>query len=759
MMELLSPAGEINAFKAAIENGANAIYMGIGSYNARIMANNFTKEEYIQCIHYAHIREVKVYLTLNTLLYDNEIKEAISLVIELYSHGLDAVIVQDIGVFNIIKKIIPELDIHASTQMSIHNLKQAIYFEKLGFKRIVLARELSIIEIENICKNTNLEIEVFIHGALCVSYSGQCLMSSMIGARSGNRGKCAGPCRLKYSMYQNGRCIEENKYLISKKDILGLKYIQKLMNIGVKSLKIEGRSKTAEYVGNATEKYRKCIDNKLDSNDKKELLQMFNRCGESSGYFEKNQGVESITINSAKNTGLKLGKVISTKDKYIQIKLEEEVDMHDGIEIYSDDKVISTIVTCIRDDNFKLINSSIDENINIWIGDISGKVAIGDTVFKTSSSKLVNKYTEKNSKISRKKHLNVAINILQDCNINAEIEVIVNGLANKFKVEAQYLPQKASNKSVDLEYIKNSFSKTINEPYEIDIIQCNIDDNLFVPVSKMNELRRCIINRLNEIHIISINVENKYLMLDDYLKKHENEVKKINIDEKYLNSLYIYEFLHDYENNFKHDKYDLIYINISDIYRFGDKAIDFITKYKDKIYLCIPNIVLDNLDKYIDENLEKFSSIGIKGILIGNIGYLEKCLELKQNYGLKLNLDYSLNVLNTHSALMYKSMGVDVITISTEIDESEIENIAKVCNIEIVENFVTAMTTRFCPIKSYSGNCNCTKNQYIIKDNFNNIKYNIICDNVDCTVKFVRNISSTENNLYSKRSCVLGIAL
>lgn len=180
MIELLSPAGDIKSFYAAIENGCDAIYMGISKFNARSMATNFDIEEYINCIHYAHIRGVKVYLTINTLVYDEEMKEVVSLVIKLYSKGLDAVILQDIGLFNVIHEILPDLDIHASTQMTIHNLKQVKYLEKLGFKRIVLARELTIDEIEYIVKNSNIEVEVFIHGALCMSYSGQCYLSSVI---------------------------------------------------------------------------------------------------------------------------------------------------------------------------------------------------------------------------------------------------------------------------------------------------------------------------------------------------------------------------------------------------------------------------------------------------------------------------------------------------------------------------------------------------------------------------------------------------
>lgn len=188
-IELLSPAGSIESFKAACQNGADAVYMGVDKYNARAMAVNFGINEYIECIEYAHIRGIKVYLTLNTLMYDDEIKEALDIVLKLYSKGLDAVIIQDIGLGMLIHKLIPKLPLHASTQMSVYSLDQVKYLEGIGFKRVVLARELSVDEIEYICKNTNLEIEVFIHGALCVSVSGQCLLSSTIGNRSANRGR------------------------------------------------------------------------------------------------------------------------------------------------------------------------------------------------------------------------------------------------------------------------------------------------------------------------------------------------------------------------------------------------------------------------------------------------------------------------------------------------------------------------------------------------------------------------------------------
>ena len=349
MIELLSPAGNKESAIAAINAGANAVYMGLNKYSARAMAENFDINQYIDIIDYAHIYGVKVYLTLNTLLYDDELIDALQLLCRLYNSGLDAVIVQDIGFASIVKKYLPDLPLHASTQMTVHSLKQVKFLESLGFTRIVLAREMTFEEIKYIAENSNIELEVFIHGALCVSYSGQCLMSSMIGSRSGNRGKCAGSCRLHMKLYKGEKKIISG-HLLSKKDIYGLEYVNRLKEIGITSLKIEGRGKTKEYISLVTRKYRKCIDEgKMPLEDEKQLLQMFNRTSKSSGYFDSAQKKESISYKVAKNTGLLLGSIIESKNNMVKVKLEEDIDMHDGVEVFGEEKEISTIVTCIKD--------------------------------------------------------------------------------------------------------------------------------------------------------------------------------------------------------------------------------------------------------------------------------------------------------------------------------------------------------------------------------------------------------------------------
>ncbi|MDD2376388.1 MAG: DUF3656 domain-containing protein [Clostridia bacterium] len=555
-------------------------------------------------------------------------------------------------------------------------------------------------------------------------------------------------------MYENNKSIYNNKYLLSKKDIFGIDYIHKLINIGVTSLKIEGRSKTLEYVGIVTEKYRKCIDSNIDEKDIKDLKQIFIRSLESSGYFDKIGSIESISENCAKNTGLKLGTIIGKKDEYIKLKLEENIDLHDGIEIYTSENVVSTIVTCIKNDKFITFNKEVLSDNIVWIGDISKSVNIGDIVYKTSSNKLNKEYRDKILKINRKNLVTGTINILKNTNVNMDL-IINNEIVNIF---INYIPQDSVNKQVDSEYIDNQFSKTIDSPFEFTNLNYNIDDNLFVPVSKLNELRRDIIKRLDESYIVNIDVTEKYNKLDEYIINHNKSLNNLQHNKsKNENSIFIYKYNSIDEYKYIGDYSNIIYLNISDIRRYELQNIDIISKYINEkdVYIYIPNIVLSNLDKYIDSDLERLIKLGVKGILFGNIGYIKMAIDLKSKYGIRIVADYSLNIVNTYAAIFFKEKGIDKITISTEIDESEIQNIANIIDIEVIENFVTAMTSRFCPVKAYSKVCNCNNNSYELKDNHNNIRYNVICDNTDCTVKLVRNISCIENNIFSKRKCII----
>ncbi len=286
MIELLAPAGSMEALRAAVQNGANAVYLGVGSFNARQSAKNFTPQALTEAVKYCHIRGVAVHLTLNTLVSDREVEEAVNLIRQAAESGVDAFIVQDLGVVQLCRKVAPHIPIHGSTQMTVHSLPGVLLCAAWGMTRVVLSRELSREEIDYICRNSPIEIEVFAHGALCMSYSGQCYLSAAIGGRSGNRGRCAQPCRQCY-----GYSRRENRYPLSLKDNCLVSYLQELQRIGVASLKLEGRMKRPEYVAAVTSVYRKALDEGSVSKPMIDtLLKAFNRQGFTDGYYTGNLG-------------------------------------------------------------------------------------------------------------------------------------------------------------------------------------------------------------------------------------------------------------------------------------------------------------------------------------------------------------------------------------------------------------------------------------------------------------------------------------
>lgn len=750
-IELLSPAGSIESFKAACQNGADAVYMGVDKYNARAMAVNFGINEYIECIEYAHIRGIKVYLTLNTLMYDDEIKEALDIVLKLYSKGLDAVIIQDIGLGMLIHKLIPKLPLHASTQMSVYSLDQVKYLEGIGFKRVVLARELSVDEIEYICKNTNLEIEVFIHGALCVSVSGQCLLSSTIGNRSANRGRCAQPCRMKYSLYNSkGKELISNSYILSKKDIFGLEYVNKLKEIGVTSLKIEGRNKNPEYVAGVTKNYRNAINNNINSNTKQELMQLFNRGGISIGYFDGVKYKNSISLLSPKNTGIFLGKVIDKKGVYVKLKLEEDIDMHDGFEIYSEDKVISNIVTCIKNDKYVNVNSTMKKGEYVWIGDVKKSVKIGSNIYKTSSDKLNKKYrlTYSNNVENIKNKVEVEINILKDKKIFAK--VFLNNIC--INIDTNYIPQLANKKELNKEAIISAFSKTQDIPFIFDFKKINIDNKLFVPVSILNELRRKIVYEILKSYKININVSNEEKLVEKLLN--EEVVQNIKIkDSNKVNA----KFLYKYDNKVNYAKVDRLYIDICDYIKYRE---DILEKYKNvQIYIVIPNVVLSNKRKIILDNIDEIFKDNISGVLLGSFEFFKLVLEKKKQYNFSLVADYTLNISNIYSATFLVKEGFDVITPSYDMIVTDIENMSRYVNVEIVEDYITVMTSRYCILGSMledrkeNKNCSmpCLKDRFYLKDDYG-YKYHIINDSTDCIMRLVKQIKNINLDSYNIRN-------
>lgn len=757
-VEVLAPAGSIEAFTAAVNAGADAVYMGVGKYNARTMSKNFSIEEYESCILEAHKRGVKVYLTLNTLMKDSEIKDALKIVARLYSVGLDAVILQDLGLALTLHKLFPDLAMHASTQMSAYSKEQVEFLASLGFKRVVLARELSIEEIKEICNSTNVEIEVFVHGALCVSVSGQCNMSRLIGERSANRGSCAQPCRQKYSLYKRGEAspVISNKYILSKKDIWGLDLVPELVKAGVKSLKIEGRNKFPEYVAEATRLYKKRVTSDVTDMEKHELLQVFNRSGKSEGYLKGLRYKESISVDTPKNVGLALGKVLDVKGKFIKVKLQECINLHDGIEVYSD-SVISTIVTCIKDENGNIVNDQMNKGDFVWLGDINGKCKVGDKVFKTTDSQVISRLnSEFVKKLTRKTKCDVDILVKSNSSVKVKASI-----ANKSIVyESEVMPQKSINHALTESEIKEAFSKTQDTFVDFNVT-CALDDGLYLSKAELNCVRREVIEKLEDMYKVMLDVSSELEQIENISTNLESAKSKLYTKQ---DSLYVYKY--STEKNY-FDEYKKrygacltrLYIPASELLLYEQ---DIFEKYANRteLFVSIPSVTLKKLNRYILNNLERLVRSGVKGVLVGNLQYTKLLKGLKAKYNIKLVADGSLNITNMFTIKYLKEFGFDTFTLSLELSDEDIKSMIGKENIELTENLASAMTSRYCILGSFVADrenakdiCTrpCANSKYYIKDAFGK-EYDIVCDSVDCIMTLVRNKSRYEEPIENKVS-------
>ena len=363
-VELLAPAGNKESFYGAIHAGADAVYLAGSKFGARAYADNFTTEELIECIRYAHIFGRKVYLTVNTLMKDEDLDELYAYLAPFYAAGLDAVIVQDLGAFEYIKKHFPQMELHVSTQMTITGEYGAAMLKELGATRIVPARELSLKEIIQMKEQTGLEIETFIHGAMCYCYSGQCLFSSILGGRSGNRGRCAQPCRLPYSVDSNDKHLSEC-YPLSLKDMCTIEHIGEFMDAGIDSFKIEGRMKKPEYAAGVTSIYRKYIDKKIknpeakisiDKNDQKALTSLYIRSERQDGYYYKRNGADMVTLDSPAYSGSDDALLAKIREKYIDNTLKLPVSIY--ATFYCGCEVS---ITCVSDDYSVTVTGDIME--------------------------------------------------------------------------------------------------------------------------------------------------------------------------------------------------------------------------------------------------------------------------------------------------------------------------------------------------------------------------------------------------------------
>ena len=571
MIELLSPIGDFDCLKAAVQNGADSVYFGGSLFNARYNAHNFDADELKQAIQYAKLRNVKVDFTLNTLIKNNEFADAVELANYVYSLGVDAIIVQDLGLARYLIKNFPDLPIHASTQMTIHNLHGVKELEELGFKRAVLSRELSLDEIQYICKNTNIEIETFIHGALCISYSGQCLFSSSIGARSGNRGKCAQPCRLPYKLFStnnqkqklnqnksdtnnsincnnndndnnsnncnnnsnynnhnncnnnnNDTCLDSG-YLFSPRDLCGLNYIPQLINAGVSCLKIEGRMKSPEYVATVTKIYRKYIDLAysqkdyiVDQNDIDELMQVFNRGGFSSANFESTPNRNYVFKEKPNNIGIYIGNVskLNKEKGLVRLTLKNDVQIGDKISFEKEEHKYTISELMCNNNNLREANTG----DTVVIGRMKGNLHLGDKVYKLTDAVKSKKIDEFIQKENKKIPLSAHIIVKKGVPLSLEVTSCDKEDGNYFSMSAKsvidILPIDAITNPISEDRIKEQLCKTTNSQFEFKYIKVDLDDNTYVPkISYINQLRRECLEKLEEQAIQRFSRNKKNIVL------------------------------------------------------------------------------------------------------------------------------------------------------------------------------------------------------------------------------------------------------
>ena len=485
--ELLAPAGNIEAVKIAIDNGADAVYCAGKRFGARSFIANLSNEEIIEASRYCHLRGKRIYITLNTLVFEEELSEAKNYIDFLY-HYVDAIIVQDYGIVHYIRSAYPDFPVHLSTQTSIHNEEDLRFLKSLGISRVVLAREVSLEEIKRFAK-VGIELEIFIHGALCFSYSGMCYMSYFHGGRSGNRGSCAQPCRQVYELLEDGVPIAKGP-LLSMKDLCFYEDFPKLLSVGVASLKIEGRAKSLEYIASSVRMYRDLIDQynregkiHVDKEKLDDLLSSYSR-ETTKGHLNNESNELVVTSDKVKHRGLRIGEVIASYPKQCKIRLFKELELNDGIRIEKGNFETGFLLTRLIEDGKMVERSS-----SYVIVDTKERVPLGAAVYKTSSHKVS---ASLQNRASAKIQANLDIQITDSL-------VTLTFKALGQKIEASFPGHYEKAKSSQCERIKAQFGKLGQLPFVYDEIHVEDEGEHFIPVSEMNAIRGTFLTNVEEI--------------------------------------------------------------------------------------------------------------------------------------------------------------------------------------------------------------------------------------------------------------------
>lgn len=789
-VELLAPVGDFECLKAAVQNGANSVYFGASLFNARASATNFDDEELEKVINYCALRNVKTHLTLNILIKNSEFKDAVMLAKKAYELGIDALIVQDVGLAQFLMKLFPVLPIHASTQMTIHNLEGVQELEKLGYSRAVLSRELSLQEIQYICQNSNIEIETFIHGALCISYSGQCFFSSMVGGRSGNRGRCAQPCRLPYELIEerkNGQKISESVidkgYLISPRDLCSLEYIPELIKAGVKCFKIEGRLKSPEYVAVVTRIYRKYIDKVLnnedyviDDSDILELKQIFNRGGFSSGHLSSHANHDLVFKEKPNNMGLYIGNVAGyNKFKgHIKLLLNAPLAIGDTINFEKENTKYTISELMLKDSN--ITNASVGQTV--VIGRMKGNIHLGDKIYKLSSKKQITEANDSYSKESVKLPLKCNISIKKDEPVTIEVKIdksdnyLYNNISTK--IQSTIIPELALNSPITQDRIMSQLKKTNDTPFEFTKIDVDLDDGLFIPSIKgLNELRRMALTKIENMiiqkHKRSAELEEKSIdsLYNKYVIGHLN---KYEIPEEYSGdkkkiALYFNIINPEFDySKLSKEHIACVYIPLRYFMRkeFAESLKTLTSNFKTYIYM--PAIIKANYKNIIKHGLEDLiQQYNVHGFVVSSLGDFVLLEKYKRKYDFIGN--FTLNIFNNASIETFKKLGISKVTLSPELNSEDINSIYEMVKGHIplelmVYGNVPVMKMNYCLLgvsnlcyPECKTRCRASDTKYYLRDRLG-LKFRILPDNIQTVTTIFNSKTTAINHIETGITCV-----
>ncbi len=722
-VEILAPAGSMECLKAAITAGADAVYTGGALFGARAYAHNLTEEELLEAIDYVHLHGRRLYLTVNTLIKDREMeKQMYDYLLPYYRQGLDAVIVQDIGLFRFIRKHFPDLPIHASTQMTLTGVDGAKFLEKEGAQRIVTSRELSMAEVKKIADETELEIESFVHGALCYCYSGQCLFSSFIGGRSGNRGQCAQPCRLLYRTPEAKR----PQYLLSLKDICTLELIPEMIESGIYSFKIEGRMKKPEYAAAVAFQYRKYADlylkyyeecpaeedpaayamkkYRVREEDRQMLLDLYNRGGFHTGYYHTQNGREMISLNRPNHAGVPAVKVLAKKGRNVTAKALTDLYPQDIIELpMRKGREKADNYTC---------KDAVRKGMNVQIP------VFADTPFKRDE-------------IWMRTRNSTLIDTLHEEFVNGKIKERICGTFRLYPQEKATLTvkcrdaeitvagekaQEALSQPMSRERIEKQLRKTGNTEFEFSFLKVEIGEKVFLPMQSLNELRREALETLEKV------ICEKYRRSGE-VKDPEEDTIELSMEEEVLSGWTAsVRTAEQMEVILEEEAIGRIYVDCTMFPRIWEKDsyVEWITKVHaagKEIYLVMPYIFRERTRKQYEAAYNRIFGAGWDGILIANY---ESFAFLKEHgYTGRIMTDYNLYEFNQESRKFWKEKGVFEFTAPVELTERELQDLRVKDGEVIVYGYLPMMISAGCIQKTTRG-CLKKSGQTTITDRYRN---------------------------------------